>query len=342
MQNAAAEQDAIKATVLGIHARMQELDNLANGGPSLDDTPDDAVEVEDLTPEQWRQRLAALSAPVTAPAAPATPPPRAPHKSTAHLLESAGGASDSSTDVQQSSSSCRATEILNKSRTPIGHDGSRDFSHTGTRLALVAPNQVPGRDGALRQMPCNGAHRTPIAHDSSRDLSLTGTRAALIAPNQLPGRDGALRQTPCDGAQKSPLRSPGKMFLPTASAFANSGSARVAETESPWRPSPNICANPMPGRPSSLPFGSSADTAGHQWVSERPLHSALIRYTVAETAKAEAANKHTVCITCFDIPCRCGPAASSDAKQVELCTKCFDIPCRCSQTAKSKYTSTFR
>lgn len=284
MQQAASEQEAIQATVLGIHARMQELDDLANGGPKIEDTPAEAVQVEDLTPEEWRQRLAALSAPVTAaPAAPPAPPPS--RRPAAHLLESAGGASGNSDTAA--------------GRLPSSRRSAANFMESA---GGTSAGGVPSSSSSFRATEILNESPIPISSHDSHDLTPTRARSAMIVPNQVPSRPGTLFQMPAP-------RSPGKMSLPMASAFASSGPVRLAESSAavenpPSRSSSHLYANPMPGRPGSLLMaGASVGATGVKQGSDGRLHSALIRDTAAESAKAESALKQTVCMACFDIPC---------------------------------------
>lgn len=77
IQQAQEEQAQIAAAVTGIRGRMQQIEAMA-AGPVRDDRP---VEIQELSADAWREKIAALSAPVCLDGARST---RAPIPSNAH------------------------------------------------------------------------------------------------------------------------------------------------------------------------------------------------------------------------------------------------------------------
>ena len=62
MQQAANEQAQISTAVMGIRERMEEIERMANE-PIRDDN--EPIQIEELSPEEWKRKIAALSAPVS-------------------------------------------------------------------------------------------------------------------------------------------------------------------------------------------------------------------------------------------------------------------------------------
>eukprot|EP00928_Gymnodinium_smaydae_P038222 TRINITY_DN26406_c0_g2_i1.p1 TRINITY_DN26406_c0_g2~~TRINITY_DN26406_c0_g2_i1.p1 ORF type:complete len:359 (-),score=34.87 TRINITY_DN26406_c0_g2_i1:222-1298(-) len=339
MQQAAAEQAHIASVVTGIQARMAEIDAIAHE-PVKQNKP---VVMQEMSTDEWREKIAALSAPTRLAVGPRPAPGMGMSNNVPDHLRFAGQqmqaprqeqATRSMTsqfeEMMQGSRSEKATrsipgqfeEFMQEARRPqVTRAASAQFEQEQTQPARhqQATRTMPERQEAPRtrsQSPDNGAgvgwgpktrrekHAPQDSQAEARSRAASRNESPKPAPLFL--ASGALPF--CTGCYDIPCRCLVNAKPPTTTQQA----PRYAE--------PRFGGEQKPTTPRSNAQRSNTPK------SNTP------RSNVKFNPKPNLMPSSTdLCMNCHDIPCKCFKFSNTPKNNSKpaLCTKCWDIPCAC-------------